>query len=747
MSQLTKYSPGSLRASGTPQFAPVIDCTPAETPVPIGEYLAIVRRQLWKIAPFVFFCTLGTYFVSSHLKPTYEATAVIDVDRFAPRDIVGEQLNRGADINDTDQFLLTQVKLIHSSSVLRPVVEKYRLLEREHAGQVIKPQDLQRELAGPIVLRALKVKRQPETYLILVSYRSSDPVVAANVANAIANSYIRHTFDIRVHSSAGLSSFMEKQLEELKAKMERSAHALARYQSEFDVIDPAEKTNILSSRLQQLNTEYTNAQVDRVRKESIFNSIQSGSLEGAQISGQGEALVRLMEQLNEASQHFAEIKTTYGSGHPEYQKAASRVSELEDQVTKTRKSIFQRVALDYKAAVAREHMLQKALAEAKAEFDSLNSRSFEYQRLLQEAAADKKVYEELASKIKEADINAGFQNNNIRIADLALPPLRPVFPITILNVLAAFILSSLLAATAVVIAQRTNTTLRTAEETTRFLDTRFIGALPFTKELSRGLLIRDARVSGPHSVSTCANGAGRARSGECARMSPFEEAIRMVRNSILLSNFSQNIHSVLITSAGPGEGKTTTAVHLAIAHSSQGRRTLLIDADLRRPVIDKVLHLSSQSGLSDVLMGDRTWREARISVPDQPYLDVILAGTPARPAADLVGPMLNELLDEFVTEYDLIILDSSPFIGFAEALQAATAVDGIVVVASCAKTSRRAIELTLASMSWLHTNVLGIVLNRTRDSDRNYGYYAYYRDGHRRWEILKNRTIRTSRES
>jgi capsular exopolysaccharide synthesis family protein len=733
MSQVTKYrrpSPAIPAAVYAPQLAPVIDCAPADASVPIGAYFEILRRQLWKILCFVVVCTVGTYFGSSYLTPLYRATAVIDIDRSAPSGIVGEDLSRRTDNNDVDEFISTQVKLIQSSSVLRPVAEKYRLFERAQGSHQKEQPDAQTELAGPIVLRRLRVLRQPYTYLILISYESSDPKLASDVANAVANSYIERTFDVRARSSAGLSSFMERQLDELKAKMERSEHALARFQSELDVIDPVQKTNILSSRLLQLNTEYTNAQVDRVRKQSMYNSIQSGSLEAAQLSGQGEELARLVNQLNEASQHFAEIKSTYGSSHPEYQKAASRVSELENQLTESRKNIFNRVALDYKGASAREQMLQKAVAITKAEFDHLNGKSFEYQRLLQEAEADKKLYEELVGKIKEAGINIGFQNSNIRIADLALPPLRPVFPNTGLNVIAAFIFSTLLGTVIAVIAEKASTTVRDADESTRYFDTRIIGTLPFEKELPHRSIFAAAGGLVTGAARVPSNGILRPEEAEYAQMSPFEEAVRGLRNAIVLSNLTQNINSVLITSPGAGEGKTTTAVHLAIAHSAQRRRTLLIDADLRRPSIHKILKLSAEIGLSDVLVGDHTWREARISVPQSPYLDVILAGTPSYSAADLLGPMLNDLLDEFAQEYDLVLLDSAPFIGFAEALQMAAAVNGVVIVATAGKTSRKALELMLASLSWLQTNILGIVLNRTKENDAgNYGYKAYYRKG------------------
>ena len=138
-------------------------------------------------------------------------------------------------------------------------------------------------------LKRLKVTRPPNTYLLLISYRSPDPVLAANVANAIANSYLAHTYEIRIRSSASLSTFMEKQIDELKAKMEKSGMALAQFEKDLDVINPEEKTNILSARLLQLNTEYTTAQADRVSKEAAWNAMKSGSLEAAQVSSQGSS--------------------------------------------------------------------------------------------------------------------------------------------------------------------------------------------------------------------------------------------------------------------------------------------------------------------------------------------------------------------------------------------------------------------------------------------------------------------------
>ncbi|MCP5117769.1 MAG: hypothetical protein GY953_43660, partial [bacterium] len=225
-----------------------------------------LRRHFWKILGFVVICVSLALIISYRLTPIYESTTTVDIDFRTPTGIVGQEAAQTY-YNDADQFLATQVKLIESDSVLRPVAERYRLLERPEESGDLDPEELLRSWESPILLKKLKVKRPPNTHLLQISYRSTDRQLAADVSNSIADSYLQHTFNIRYKAAAGLSRFMEKQLEELKVRMERSSGALAGYEKELNIINPVEKTNILSSRLLELNTEYTKAQADRVAKE------------------------------------------------------------------------------------------------------------------------------------------------------------------------------------------------------------------------------------------------------------------------------------------------------------------------------------------------------------------------------------------------------------------------------------------------------------------------------------------------
>ncbi len=708
----------------------------ASPSVPLSHYLWVLRRQVWKIAAFVVGCMSLTLFVSLRLQPIYESTASVDVDRQAPSEVIGQDSIRTAALNDADQFLATQIKIIQADAVLRPVALQYNLLERENQFRGLTPAEIQVRRADPISLKRLSVKRPPNTYLLQISYRSPDPVLAAAVANAIAESYLAHTYTIRIRSSASLSVFMEKQLGELKAKMERSSLALAQFERELNVINPEEKTSILSSRLLQLNTEYTNAEADRLRKEAVWNSMKSGSLEAAQVSTQGESLAVLIQRLHEAQQRFAEVKTTFGSTHPEYRKAASQVAELQQQFDDTRQNIAGRIEVDYRQALNREEMLRGAVAAIKSEFDSLNAHSFEYQQLKREAETDKTLYDELVRKIHEADINAGFQNNNVRIADTARPVHKQVFPKLSLNLLLAFLFALLLAVGASVLADTMDTTVRDPEQASRYLGTDVIGMLPWV----RNTLQLD-RIPSPETAATAlakaaatngngnGNGHGDYRKSYYRTISGFGEAIRTLRNTIVLGDMDSRLRSILITSASPAEGKTTAAVHLAVAHAMQGKKTLLVDGDLRRPGVHKQFGLTPVAGLSTVLTGESEWRSVLLSPEGRPNLSILPAGPPSRHAADLVGPRIGELLDEFAKNFDMVIVDAPPLPGFAETLQMATAADGVLVITRAGSTRRKQISAVLLTLKRIRANVLGVVMNQVkRDTAADgYYYYGYYR--------------------
>ena len=369
--------------------------------------------------------------------------------------------------------------------------------------------------------------------------------------------------------------------------------------------------------------------------------------------------------------------------------------------------------MDYQQAVNREGELSKAVEASKDESDKLSATSFEYKAVKQEADSDKALYDELWRKIQEAGINSSFQNSSIRLADAARPALAPVFPNIPLNAALALLFSAMLAVGAAVLADVLDNTISDPEQIQRGMKTDVLGSLPVVKAW-RG------RLTGPT----------RGKDGKLrisGQTSSFDEAIRTLRDSILLSDPVRRPRTLLVTSAVPREGKTTSSTRLAIAHSLQMRKTLLIDADLRRPGIHGRFGLKNEIGLSTVVNGKVAWRDAVQHVEEYPDLAVLPAGPASRRAADRVGGVLEKLLEEAEQEYDLVIVDSPPLLGFAEPLQMAALVDGVVVITLAGQTSRTAVASVLSNLKRLNANVIGVALNEVREdmSDRYY-YYGYY---------------------
>ncbi len=701
-------------------------------PIPLRHYFWILRRNLWKISIFVAVCLLLTFILSSRLKPIYESTATIDVDMQSPSEVVGQGSVTSSSYVDPDEFLATQIQLVQTDAVLRPVAEEFKLATYTEASPTTNSSVKRALTSAPVSIGGLKVTRPTNTYLLFITYRSPNPQFSADVANAIAKSYVAHTYDIRIRSSASLSSFMEKRLDELKAKMERSNLALAQFEKDLAVINPGEKTNILSARLLQLNTEYTAAQVERIRNEAAWKGIQSGSVEAAEVSSQGQSLTKLADTLNMVRQRFASIKSTYGETHPEHRKAASELAEVQKQFDDTRKDISNRIEVAYRESLSREQMLLTEVQQTKADWDNINLRSFQYNQLKQEAAADKALYDELITKVHEADINAGFQNNNIRIADVARPALGAVSPNIRQNLLLMFLLSTFIAVSVAIFSDSMDTTLRDTEEAKRFLRTDVIGMLPLDRKMSHLLKVPDPpeldRTSGLNGVNGNLN--GHQRPDSYRSISSYEEAVRTIRNTILLSDFDQRLRSIMLTSAQPEEGKTTLAVYLAIASAASGKRTLLVDGDLRRPSIHSRFGLAPREGLSNVLAGELPWQAIVQDVKDHPNLNLLLSGPGSHRAADLIGSRLAELLDEFAKEYDLVILDSPPLLGFAECLQMARAADGVLIISRAGVTKRKAVAAVVSALRRLRANIIGVVLNQvtqgtSSDSYLQYGYYTH----------------------
>lgn len=690
--------------------------------IPVSQYFYAIYRNRWRILPFTVLCVIAALLLSLRMTPLYEATAVLDVDRNGEVDAVGSESSRTSPLN-MEQFMSTQIRLIESDAVLRPVALRYKLpLERKEAWFApSRSNDAAARLDAPAELGNLKVTHPPQTFLIYIRYRSEDPKLAAEVANAIAQSYIDHVFRIRHESSRNLSRFMEKQLDELRAKMEASNSALVAFERELNMIDPEERTSIISSRLLQLNTEFTAAQADRVRREAAFRALGNGSLDAATISSQGEQVRKIEQRRNEALEAFAKVKQHYGPNHPSYAVAKAELDQIEKLLAASTATVQRQIGLEYNEGRQRETILANELRQTKAEFDRLNANSFQYKTLKREADADRKLYEELVSKTKQATINSGFPSSAIRVADHARPAYAPVSPNVKMNMLLAGLFALILAIGAAILSDTLDFSVRDPALVSVAVGSEVLGALPRVRNPSRLIPAMIEESAQPEMALV--------RAGDASQRSivGYQESIKTLSTSMMLADFDQRIKTIMVTSASPSEGKSTVATAIAIAHASKGDRVLLIDADLRRPSIGDKLGITRTTGLSEVCLKNLPWQEAVYPVPGASGLSVITAGQSNRRAIDHFGRVFADLLAEAADEFDFIVVDTPPLLGFSEPLHLATLVDGVLLVALAGSTNRRALQTCAGQLRRVGAAILGVVINAaTRENQAGGAYHHYY---------------------
>jgi capsular exopolysaccharide synthesis family protein len=659
------------------------------------EYCRIVRRRAVAIAAFLAVGLALSYLFTRQIQPVYEAVATLEVNREAPSRLLGDQTHREAYVPDNDLFMSTQLKMIQLDSVLRPVVQRFGITPRASESGPVGAAD------GPVELPDLKVTRPPNTQLVQIRYRSTDPQLAAQVSNAIADSFLEQSYRVRVASSASMTAYAGRHLEELKARVERSSYALAQYQKELNLFDADEKTNLVSSRIRQIDSEYLKSQADRFAREAAYHAVQDGNLESAQSSLISAPLRALVERRNATRQKFATSRGHYGPEHPEYRAQAAELAELDRQVDELRQSITKRLEAQYRESVDRERMLAQAFRDAKAEADRLNSKYFTYERLKREADSDTKLYEQILEQTKKADINASFRSEDIRVVDPARPPRRPTSPSLPLNLTIGFLICGVSGVGTAVLSDRADKSVRKTTDVTADFSLTLLGTVPAIPISRRS----------KEMLPSITGSATLALTPTSAEAWSFTEAIRSIRNVIAVQCRNAGFRSVLVTSAAPGEGKTTVAVQLAIANAGQ-KKTLLVDADLRRPSVHRFVSVPNERGLVHHIRGEQDWRRSVVPHPTIAGLDILPAGVAVGTCFDGLLQHLGDILNQAASKYEIVIIDGPPSLGCSETLLLGAAADGVVVTIAVGDTERQAVQTMLLNLRTVGANVLGAVLNR-----------------------------------
>jgi len=733
------------------EVLPPVPWIPADTEQAVTySDLRTVWRAIWRrrwtilsVFTVIFVSVLAGTLLQT---PIYRATGVLEIRKENADIVPVETLSMLERLSD--DYVATQVGILKSQRLAQGIIRDLGLVSveefnpREEQGFRFWGRPAPPPSANDLILRVadrfrahLSVAPVPGSRLINVSFESEDRELATRVVNAVLFAYI----DLSLEKSREIAHWLSNQLAETKTKLEQSEVQLQAYVRENDLLFLESKgsvENVVEGRLRQLQERLTQAQSQRIEKQSLHDlAVEKGDFES--ISGmQSDVMKDLAIRLADLRREYARQTTIFKEDYPQAAQVKSQIDELEGLVKQEERNIVARITNDYKAAVQQEDLLRQAYRTQEHLMNSYADKTSRYNILKRDVDTNRQLYDALQQKLKEAGVSAGLNAANVRIVDQATPPRRPDRPQLELNLALALVVGMALGVGAGFLREYLDTSVKTPEEISAFSQGLALGMIPSIRSLN-GSHTHGTGVAARRRLPTIGdNAAVLALQNWCRidvdqqRYRALSEAFGSLRTSLLLNPAGPPVRSLLVTSSQPGEGKTIVSANLAISLAQLGRRTLLIDADIRRPCLHRLFKVPNEAGLTDFLVGGPGangkrnggtvgWQDL-LQRNVSTGLDLLTSGTSVeRPAELLSSPQMSELMSEALLRYDIVLLDSPPLlVNIADTRILAPLVDGTVLVVRSGMTPRNVVQQALAQCH----NLVSIVLN-----DVNIGEFpAYY---------------------
>ena len=510
---------------------------------------------------------------------------------------------------------------------------------------------------------------------------------------------------------------MEQQLDELKAKVEKSQQALVDYERQNAIVNISDKESVVEQRMADLSRNLTIAQSDRLQKESVYELMRTSESQVAFVA-QNDRLQHLEEKYADLKSQYADTLEQSGPKHPKAERLQSQVDEVQSLIERERKRTVERVRNDSNAALGRERLLAAAVAKEEVEVGALSQLLIQHNLLKREAETNQQLYYNLLQRLKDATVSAGLRATNIHVIDRARPPGSPVRPQKLHNILVGLMVGLVLGLALAFVQEVVDTSIKSIDEAERLANAPALAVVP----LAGDNVLRPT----PSRPGNNGNGAAIQRIAVLSRPSlAVAESYRTLLTSVVLLTAPQPPQALLITSSTAGEGKTITALNLAIALAQRGEPTLLVDVDLRHPKIGESLNLVNGRGLASFFTGAHSIENGLRQFPVVPTLWALPSGPKSlNPAQLLSSSAMESMLRELRTRFKFVVIDSPPVLPVTDAVILSTLVDGVVFVIESGATDRRAVTRARKILKNAGTNVLGIVLNKV--DVRENGYYGYY---------------------
>ena len=698
------------------------------------DYLLILRKHQWLILSFMLSVVTIVSIATFRMQPVYVATARIEIDKENANILPFPGGDSYDYMMDTDNYIETQAKILTSETLALQTIRNNRLaLRPELAGsggisEAVANGNLANQKRPPELaefLGNLSVKRVPNSRLMDASFESTDPQLAARTVNAHIATYIEQNYRSKYEATSQASDWLADQLRDFKIKVQKSEDARIAYERQNQIWTLDDKQNMTTQRLSDINKQFTEAQAERVKKESFYQFAKAGNLDAVPQLDSNSALTELLKKRGETSAEYADALQQYGPNFPKVLRLKAQLKDIDDNIAKEKQKILDVLESDYREARQREALLADALNQAKTETNQMAEKMVEYNILKREAEANKALYEGLMTKMKETAISGALRSSNIRVVDPAMVPTAPARPAKAKNIILAFLVGLVGGIGLALLREYLDNTVKTPDDIETLARLPSLAVVPQFAGTNgyrrRGMLPDFSENGHDKRIELVA---------QHLPKSQMSEAFRALRTSILLSQAEHPPQVILVTSALPREGKTTAAANLAVTLAQLGDSTVLVDADLRKPGIGRMLNLGTgkYAGLSSYLAGVSSLDLVSVPHPAIPNLVAIPTGPlPPNPADLLSSHKLADAIVELRTKYKFVVMDSPPVMAATDAVILSVQADGVLLVVRSGETPKVAFTRTRDLLTSVKSRILGVVLNAVDSSAPDYYYsYRYY---------------------
>ena len=713
------------------------------------EYARILGRRKAVLAAFIVAGGLAATLYTLPQVPIYQAQTTIEIQSINTDFLNIRQVNPVSDNGDSYMYsdVQTQMKILQSDALVNSVVAKVKSKTFDNQQETASANSLWRKLLklqdkSPAELQqqaigtaagSIRIRSVGQTRILEISADSTNPRVAADFINTLVSEFIDQNMEARGQAIQKTSQWLTRQLEEMRVKLERSEDQLQAYARTSGLMFTADKNTVSEERLRQYQQALSATQADRATKQARYEMAKNNPPESLPDILNDESLRASQTKMADLRRQLAELTLTLKPAHPRVQKLKLQLTEVETTAENERKAILKRIKNEYDEALTKEKLLAADYTAQTKQVTQESEKSVHYGILKREVDSNRQVYDAVLQRVKEATLISAMKASNVRVIDAAVPPGAPYKPNLQRSATMGLFGGLLIGVLFVLIAERANRSLKEPGDAPFYLNTHELGVIPAQRSVESIAKLAKLNGAARGILAKGHDGAKVEMATLQKEYSVLAESFRVTLTSILFAGHNgTRPRSLVVTSAAPGEGKSTVVSNLAIALAEINQRVLLIDADTRRPRIHTIFDLPNDRGLVTLLRENKPLTECDLAgLVQQTRISNLYALTAGPFMAGstnlLYSDYLGEILEWFESAFDMVLIDTPPMLQMPEARVIGRLVSAVVLVLRSGQTTRDAAQAALQRLHEDGTLVLGTILNDWNPKSSTNGYYGYGR--------------------